>query len=242
MQKKILKIIDNFLFYDRWTCNVCGSEIFDGYFCSECESEIERLLENKCEHCGRKTAYKVKYCNSCIERNISFDVARSVFNYKSPIDKVIQNFKYQNARYIAKYFAEELYKAYLSENLECDFITFVPMSEERLNERKYNQSELLAQEFSLLSGKEVVNCVSKVKETERQANLTLKERLKNLGSSFKVDKNAVSGKKILLIDDVLTTGATTESISKQLKSANASKITVLTVASVSICENLSKNR
>ena len=116
------------------------------------------------------------------------------------------------------------------------------MSEERLKERKYNQSELLANEFCLLSGKETISVITKVKETERQANLTLKERLKNLSSSFKVEKNAVSGKKILLIDDVLTTGATAEAISKQLKSANADKITVLTVASVSICENLSKNR
>ena len=93
MQKKILEIIDNALFYDRWTCNVCGCEIFEGYFCSKCESEIERLLENKCEHCGRKTPYKVKFCNSCIERNTSFNLARSVFNYKSPIDKVIQKSK-----------------------------------------------------------------------------------------------------------------------------------------------------
>ena len=94
----------------------------------------------------------------------------------------------------------------------------------------------------MLSGKEVKGIITKVKETERQANLTLKERLKNLSSSFKVDKKMANGKKILLIDDVLTTGATTESISKLLKSANAEKITVLTVASVSICENLSKNR
>lgn len=239
MQKKTQKIIDNALFYDRWTCNVCGKEIFSGYFCEECQSKIEWLSEseNRCSHCGRKTAYSVKFCNNCIEKNINFDTARSVFNYQDTIGGVIQNFKYNNCRYLSKYFAEELYKIYIKEKFECDYITFVPMSEQRLNERGYNQAELLAEEFSMLSGLEVLSVINKVKETERQAKLTMKERLKNLNSSFKIDKKLVKGKKILLIDDVLTTGATVETISKLLKTAKASKVIVLTVASVSISEN-----
>ena len=237
MKKDTLKIIEDSLFYDRWTCNVCGKEIFSGYFCSECEEHIERLGLNRCSHCGRKTAYPVNFCNSCIEKNLSFDLARSVFNYKPPIDLLIQNFKYKNYRYVAKYFAEELFALYKNENLDCDFVIFVPMSEERFKERGYNQSELIAKEFSALSGLKVLSAVKKVKETPRQANLTMKERLENLTSSFKVDKKLVKDRKILLVDDVMTTGATVEVISKQLKNAKANKVAVLSVASVSLNEN-----
>ncbi len=236
----IKNIFKRSLFHDRWTCNVCGKEIFEGYFCSDCQKGITKIAENKCLHCGRATKYSVKYCDSCVEKNINFDRALSVFDYKPPISFLIQNFKYQNKKYHAKYFAEELYSLFNSEGLMVDVVTFVPMHEDRLDERGYNHAELLAREFSLLSKIELKSLIEKVKETERQATLSLKERLKNLTSSFKVLKEQVNGKRILVIDDVLTTGATADVISKALKSAGAKEVIVLTVASVSRLENNEK--
>ena len=216
---------------------MCGKEIFENYFCEDCLKEITLISENKCEHCGRLTAYPVKFCDSCIETNINFDRALSVFDYQEPISFLIQNFKYQNHKYHAKYFAEMLYSLFQKEGLSVDVVTFVPMHEDRLEERKYNHAELLASEFSLLSKIEMKQLVEKVNETERQATLSLKDRLKNLSLSFKADKREVDGKRVLVIDDVLTTGATADVISKTLKKAGASAVTILTVASVSRLRN-----
>ena len=176
----IKKVLHKTLFYDRWTCNGCGKEIFEDYFCEDCLNKITQISENKCEHCGRATVYPVKFCDSCIELNINFDRALSVFDYKEPISYLIQNFKYKNHKYHAKYFAEKLYSLYKKEEIEVDVVTFVPMHELRLAERKYNHAELLAKEFSHLSKIEVKPLIEKVKETERQATLTASERKDNL--------------------------------------------------------------
>lgn len=233
MSNFLKKLLDRALFYDRWTCNACGDEIFSGYFCSRCQEKIKYIGENSCSHCGRVTPYPINFCDSCIEKNVFFDRALSVFDYQPPISDLIQNFKYKNKRYFATYFAEELYLLCKAKNLDFDIITFVPMHEERQKERGYNQAEILANKLSLKLGASVCNCIKKTKLTERQATLSLNERLKNLSSSFKVDKGVVKDKKVLLVDDVLTTGATAETLSKLLKKAGAKKVTVLTIASVS---------
>ena len=229
----IKKVLQKTLFHDRWTCNACGKEIFADYFCEECLNKVVEIAENKCNHCGRLTAYPTKFCDSCKEVNINFDRALSVFDYKEPISFLIQNFKYKNRKYHAKYFAEKLYSLYEKEGISADVVTYVPMHEDRLEERRYNHAEILAREFSSLTKIEVKPLIEKVKETERQATLSFKDRLKNLSSSFKADKQQVNGKRVLVIDDVLTTGATADVISKTLKKAGASAVIILTVASVS---------
>ena len=233
----IKKVLQKTLFYDRWTCNGCGKEIFENYFCEDCLNKITQISENKCAHCGRLTVYPVKFCDSCKEVNINFDRALSVFDYKEPISYLIQNFKYKNHKYHAKYFAEMLYSLYEKEGLEVDVVTFVPMHEDRLEERKYNHAELLASEFSSLCKIEMKKLIEKVKETERQATLSFKDRLKNLSSSFRVIKSEVDAKRVLVIDDVLTTGATADTIAKTLKKAGAKEVIILTVASVSRLKN-----
>ena len=88
----IKKVLQKTLFYDRWTCNGCGKEIFENYFCEDCLNKITQISGNKCAHCGRLTVYPVKFCDSCKEVNINFDRALSVFDYKEPISYLIQNF------------------------------------------------------------------------------------------------------------------------------------------------------
>lgn len=226
-------LIKQALFNTEWTCNACGKEIFDGYFCKECLKDIVKIGENKCAHCGRQTPYPVPYCDSCVERNLSVDIMRSVFEYQPPISFVIQNFKYNNYKFHADYFAKEMHEIFIKDGLSCDVITFVPMSEKKLKKREYNQSKLLADAFSKLIGVKVLDCVQKVKDTENQADLSFKERVLNLKGAFKADKKLVKGKSVLLIDDVLTTGSTTNAVAEVLKKAGAIKVSVLTVASVS---------
>lgn len=228
------KIIEETFFPINYTCNACGKEIFDGeYFCCDCNKNLPYIKENRCNHCGRLTTYAVTYCDSCAEHNISFDVARSVFDYVKPISALIKGFKYEGKRYLAQVFASQIKNLYYSEFIEADVIVYVPMSNERLKERGYNHAKLLAKELSAVLDVPVSDtAIIKTVETPRQANLSRQERRKNLQKSFKVVSEEIKDKNVLLVDDVLTTGTTADTISEQLKNKGTKKVSVLTIASV----------
>jgi competence protein ComFC len=99
--------------------------------------------------------------------------------------------------------------------------------------REYNHAKLLAEKLSVIINVPVANVIVKLKETERQARLGKKDRLKNLIGVFKItNKKLIKDKTILIVDDVTTTGATAEVISAKLKKAGAKRVMLLTVASV----------
>ena len=106
------------------------------------------------------------------------------------------------------------------------------MTKERLNERGYNQSKLMAEGLSEILNVPTLELVEKVYETDRQATLTASQRKENLKGSFKGKKIDLKGKTVTVIDDVLTTGVTMDLIAKELKKMGAEKVYALTVASV----------
>ena len=232
--QKINSFFDKYVFNVKWKCNVCGKEIFSGeYFCAECEENLPFIKGAICDNCGRQTLMDVKYCSTCKIYAKSIDKGRSVFNYEKPIDLLIQKFKYSDGRYLAEVFASFLGNLYTKNNFDADYITFVPMSKKAFKKRGYNQSELLCQELSKKIGVEVFYGIEKVKETDRQATLKRKERVKNLKTAFRIkDKKKIVGKNVLIVDDVTTTGSTLDTISNKLKSAGAKYVYFLTVASV----------
>lgn len=230
----ILKILTFGFYNPKWRCNGCGKENFDGnFFCADCEKSLPYNNKTVCEHCGRAVKVPSEYCLTCKGVLISVDKARAVFKYEEPISGLIKKAKYANCRYILDYFAEKLSFLYFANYYRAEIVCCVPMSEERLHERKYNQSEILALKVSEKIGVPFSGCIVKTKETERQAKLTRAERLKNLTDSFKVsDKKAVRGKNVLLVDDVSTTGATAEAVAQKLKKAGALRVYLITVANV----------
>ncbi|MBE7089516.1 MAG: ComF family protein [Clostridiales bacterium] len=234
---KITKFFDKYFFNVKWRCNVCGKEIFkDGYFCEDCVNQFPFHTENICSHCGRATPFPTSSCLNCENKLVHVDKARSLFRYDKPIDGLIMQLKYGGRKYIAETLIDFLYAIYLKSDFDADVITFVPMSRKAQKRRKYNHAEILADKFSEKSNLPIVKCLEKIKETERQAKLKGKERQINLIGAFKVvDKALVKDKSVLLIDDVTTTGATSEIIAERLKKAGAKKVYLLTLANVSIC-------
>lgn len=230
----IRNFLRKYLFNSKWTCQICGREIFnDRYFCDECTLKLPYNDDAKCNHCGRKTLAPVDYCSTCINFLASFDMCRSPFVYDKPISTLIKNFKYKNQPYLADVFAEFLSATYYKNYMSADLVTFVPMTDKAKKKRGYNQSELLARSFSSITAIPVEEVIVKAKETERQAKLNRNERLKNLAGAFRVaNQKLVKDKSVLIIDDVTTTGATAEIISDKLKRAGAKRVYVLTVASV----------
>ena len=231
--KNLINKIKHFVFALKWTCNICGKEIFNNeYYCDECKSKLKPITSIKCDHCGRLTSNPTLYCESCSVVNQNIDTARSVYAYNETIAKIIYNFKYSSKTYIKDIFAEELSRVYLNNFFVSDYLTYIPMTKERLNDRGYNQSKLMADKLSEILSVPSIELVEKVYETERQATLTANERKDNLKGSFKGKNIDLKGKTVTVIDDVLTTGVTMDLVAEQLKKMGASKVYALTVASV----------
>lgn len=221
------------LFFNlKLTCNACGREIFDGYFCSDCAEKME-LNTKYCVKCGRSVLNDAGVCSYCYGNRVYFDKARSVYSYKEPVSFLIKSLKFNGKKYLAEIFGEILSPYLIHDFGDADVITCVPMHQKDLKKRGYNQTELIARKIANTTGYSFDVLVEKFKRTKKQIKLSKKERLVNLKSAFKViDKKKVFNKRILVIDDVMTTGATAEAISEKFINAGAEKVYFLTVASV----------
>ncbi len=231
--EKLKKAFKKYFYNPKWRCLACGKEIFEGNFCPECSNMLPFNDKVICEHCGRQVIGKEEYCSTCKGVLVSLDKCRSAFNYQPPISTLIKKMKYDNGKYIANQLAEYLAPLYFKNYFNVDYITFIPMTKAAEKKRGYNQGEILAIATSNKVGVPVLECLKKVKETERQANLGRAERLKNLTTAYRVTtRKAIRNKRILIIDDVSTTGATAQAAADKLKRAGAERVYLLTVASV----------
>lgn len=146
---------------------------------------------------------------------------------------LVQKLKYGGEKYLAEEFAKEIYKLFVSSVTHADGIVCVPMSEKREKSRGYNQSKLIAEKVAELSGAPFLDVTVKKKETESQVGKTYKERRRNLDGSFGVKNKAlVKDKRIVIVDDVSTTGTTADVLAAALKNAGAAEVFALTYASV----------
>lgn len=233
---RFLRFIKKYFVNPEWRCLACGAEIFEegAHFCKKCKEELPFIEGAYCNHCGRKTKVPEEYCNTCKNVLVNIDKGRSVFRYDKPVNGLIKRAKYKGEKYILSAFAEYLASAYFKHYMAADFICYVPMTAKTEKRRGYNHGKVLAEMVSELTKVPVLHCIEKKRETERQVKLTREERRKNLDGAFRItDKKAVKGKTALIIDDVATTGATSETLAELLKKSGAAAVLLLTVASVS---------
>jgi ComF family protein len=159
-----------------------------------------------------------------------FDAAFSYGVYDGKLRQLIQLLKYGGIRPLAEPLAEWL-SAALPRDQRFDIIVPMPIHWRRRWTRGFNQSELLARALSRRTGIPVVHAVRKRKGTPPQAGLTAPQRRANVASVFEASKGKkAAGRRILLVDDVLTTGATAGACARAMKRAGAVSVTVLTVA------------
>lgn len=220
-------------------CVACGAYIpFPSHFplCQGCQEKIAFLRDRICAKCGRVIPYGgAPLCHMCRRVEYHFSCARAVGVYASPLRETIHALKYQGVVSLAK-FLGMLLVAYCEEFpflRSVDLILPVPLHPVRERERGFNQSLLLASFVGrALCLPVLAQGVSRVKPTLPQAGLKAKERRKNVEGAFRVEwPEAILGKRILVIDDVLTSRATVESLSRTLKEAGCSSVFVLAVAS-----------
>ena len=218
------------LFPERFACHICGVEIFEGDLCADCLKTVVFNDGASCPVCGRRTN-KSEVCLECKAHMPAYKKAVSALSYDGGGGELVVRFK-NGSPYLSRYLAE-LIAGKLKDLPGFDGIVFVPMTAKDERSRGYNQSRLLAEELSVLCGAPVISgAVEKIKDTPGQKELPRAERLRNLNGCFKVDKSAVKGKTVLIVDDVMTTGATLDSLAAALKKAGAKEVFAACTASV----------
>ncbi len=201
--------------------------------CQLCYNELKMITKDYCEKCGKVHESKAPICFDCSKVSHSFQMGRGVFVYEGIIKKSLFGLKFFKQTWLGERFGRILADYYRHEGLwDVDLIIPVPLHLFRYLERGYNQAEIIARTLGLDLD---LPCDSQVlyrkKMTKPQKNLKDDERIHNLDSAFKVKKrDRIVGKKILLIDDIYTTGATIDSCAKALLDEGASEIYFLTLA------------
>jgi len=210
-------------------CIGCGR--IGGFLCPECLEKLPRLLPPLCPNCGRPQASGI-VCPDCRRRQTVIDGIRSPFKFDDVIQKAIYELKYRNLKSITPCLAE-LLTDYLRLNpLAGEVLVCVPLHPRRLRERGYNQSSLLARELGKRIGLPVIeDCLIRVKQAQPQVRAGgVRERRRNVTDAFMCRDEKLTGKQIILIDDVCTSGATLESCAAVLKSKGTGSVWGLTLA------------
>ena len=226
--------LKNLIFPSNLTCDICGSEIEEvkhKAICEKCEKKLPFIFHG-CIKCGEKIDGEYNVCYNCKHTLREFDKTYSVFEYSSVAKEMVWKLKYENARYLAKTMASFLTDHIIKNDIKFDVITFVPAYKATQKKRGYNQAKLLAEECCKnLKLNLAQDVLVRVKENTSQVDLSAKERERNIENSFVTNnKSIVKNKVVLVIDDVLTTGATMNEVAKVLKDAGASKVIGLTFA------------
>ena len=223
-------------------CQKCGCVLKDDTgLCFDCLEKINFITEPYCYKCGQPFEFLEEkngkfLCGNCLKsRRSLFRYSRSAFIYNDDSKDLVLNLKFKDRTDSANLLAKMMYVA--GEDIfksGVDLIVPVPLHYTRLLKRRYNQSALLANELSKLSGIKCDNLsLIRHRKTRPQVELSGLERQKNVHNVFSVkNETAIKGKRILLIDDVLTTGATLKECGLALKRSGSKTIDVLTIGRV----------
>lgn len=225
------------------SCLVCASPVSRMQDCGVCQRCWKSVLALRISHpwcpsCGvpfQSAAIEPGYlCGDCILQMPVYAGARSFGYYRGELSRLIQGLKFENRRNLVGLLSPLMAQAFVSswEPEEIDFVVPVPLHPRRRRERGFNQSVLLARGLVRLVGVPLSEAVLvRARNTPPQVGLTDAERRHNVRQAFHCDRpGLVAHKRLLLVDDVMTTGATVCSASQALLDAGARRVSVLTVA------------
>lgn len=222
-------------------CLACG-ELVDaqGRLCAECWSAIGFILGRQCRGCGvplPNVSAEAPICGYCLDQPPAFERARAALRYDGVARRLVLRFKHGDRTDGALTFAGWMARAGAPLIAEADLILPVPLHRWRLVRRSYNQSALLALALGRLAGTQVlVDGLIKLRPTQSQQQLNAADRRQNVrADDFALGKAArlvVPGRRVLLVDDVMTTGSTANACTRSLLAAGAQAVDVVTLARV----------
>ncbi|MFW6386601.1 MAG: ComF family protein [Bacillota bacterium] len=207
--------------------------------CGSCLGKIE-FVESFCRVCGREVREKTDICSDCREGERYFDMARAAVVYTGPARYLLIKFKYYGRRNLSSALAE-IMKIYFSEyffNIDIDYIVPVPLSPVRYRQRGFNQASLLARRLACGTRQTFLgNSLVRKRESVPLFNLNESERRAAVRGVFSLRESGMLPKdsRVLLVDDIFTTGSTVDEASRILKlQGGAKKVFVLTLATASM--------
>lgn len=207
-------------------CLLCGGVSTGDLLCPACAADLPRMPRTVCPRCARPMPDDV-VCGRCLRKPPHFDAARALFRYEFPLDKLVQSYKYAHRLALGSYFGRQLAAL---ERLDADLIIPLPLHPERLRERGFNQALELARPLSKAWQLPIdATICSRTRNTTAQAHLPWRQRVKNVHGAFHCGGD-LGGQRILLVDDVMTTGASLNECARTLKLHGAAQVTVLIVA------------
>ena len=224
--------------------NKLGVSSVDELICAVCWADIKRNVPPFCYSCGRHletqplragAGFTKNICPHCIKGKFHFDRAFSPCVYTGIIKELIQAFKYKGKDYLGFPLSKLMVEFIREYNVpidSLDFIVPVPLHKARLREREFNQAEILGKYIAEEFKKEMLpDALLRHRHTKTQTDLEPDKRLLNVKDSFSVNRlRDIKGKNLLVVDDVLTTGATSSEAARTLKGAGANIVFVLTLA------------
>lgn len=214
----------------KQSCLLCATKV-DNHLslCKGCLASLPLAPTPCCPQCGLETNGEI--CGYCLKNKPNYDTTHALFSYAYPVDAVLQHYKYNHALYLSQTLGRLLQEKMVV--IDCDILIPMPLHPNRIKERGFNQSleisKVIAKHHHI--NLDYTSC-SRVRNTPPQASLAPKERIKNMKDAFACTAD-LSGLHIAIIDDVMTTGASLNALSKTLKQAGAITVTCYVVARTS---------
>ncbi len=228
-----LHVLTDIIF--KQNCLLCEGKI-DGLHpnnhavCRACLNDLPWHQNSACPQCGLASDGSI--CGSCLSNPPDFDATQAVFLYDFPIDAMMVRYKYGNMMHLSHLFGQFLRDKTalsLAEN-QIDLIIPMPMHPTRIKERGFNQAHEIAKVITKHCREKLdFQSAERIKLTPPQASLPLKDRVKNIKGAFQVNGN-LGGKRIAIVDDVMTTGASLNELAKTLKKAGATHVECWVIA------------
>jgi ComF family protein len=203
------------------SCNTLGNRL-----CGSCRSSISWINASYCKNCGQPVDQGRNH--DCIDTSI-LSWIRSAAVFSGPMRKSLHAIKYAADRSLANILIRLAYAHWSVSSWKFDFLVPVPLGKSRERSRGYNQAIILGQSLSRLTNIPLyTSCLQRIRDTRSQVGLTAQERKRNMEDAFV--SISLSGKHILLLDDVCTTGATLQSCAKALTFSGAASVSGITLA------------
>jgi competence protein ComFC len=225
------------VFHSSWAAldwlfppNCGGCENPGTRWCSDCQIKVQTIIGPMCEACGLPQEYP-GLCERCRQKPPAYKLLRSWAVFENPLQKALHRLKYRRDIGMGEAISNQMSVFIRQLNLPVDTVIPIPLGKKRLKERGYNQVAMVAVPLSVQLGLEYrPSALVRARETRSQVGLSAGERQENVRNAFFADKKKVSGRRILLVDDVSTTGATLSSAAEALYTSGAKEVYATTVA------------
>ncbi len=209
------------------SCPLCAADSGSGLLCPACASDLPQLPAALCPQCGDGTTLGER-CGACLKDPPAFARTVALFRYEFPVDRLIQALKYGHQLPLAAWFGARLGQMLVA--ADYDLVLPLPLHPSRLRTRGFNQSLEIARPVARALGLPIDPILlTRARATPPQADLPFKERARNVRGAFECAGD-LDGKRILLIDDVMTTGSTLREAARILKLHSAGQLTVAIAA------------